>query len=61
MEEQSESSLAQALRAEVYEGLGHGTEVSIVLGRHVQVDVRLDLERWQRIRDALLFVAMHNA
>ena len=43
----------EALRRSVCEMLGPGTEVRVVIGRQGQVDVRLDAEQWQRIRDAL--------
>ena len=43
----------EALRRSVCEVLGVGTEVSVVIGRQGQVDVRLDATQWQRIRDAL--------
>jgi len=41
------------LRRSVCEVLGVGTEVTVVIGRQSQVDVRLDAAQWQRIRDAL--------
>jgi len=47
----------QALRRSVCEVLGPGAEVTIVIGRQGQVDVRLTAAQWQRIRDALETVA----
>jgi len=43
----------EALRRSVCEVLGPGAEVTVVIGRQGQVDVRLDAAQWQRIRDAL--------
>ena len=43
----------EVLRRSVCEVLGPGTEVTVVVGRQGQVDVRLDAAQWQRIRDAL--------
>ena len=43
----------EALRRSVCEVLGPGTEVTVVVGRQGQVDVRLDAAQWQRIREAL--------
>jgi len=43
----------EILRRSVCEVLGPGAEVTVVVGRQGQVDVRLDAAQWQRIRDAL--------
>ena len=43
----------ESLRRSVCEVRGVGTEVTVVIGRQGQVDVRLDAAQWQRIRAAL--------
>jgi len=43
----------ETLRRSICEVMGPGAEVTVVIGRQGQVDVRLDAAQWQQIREAL--------